>query len=309
MCAASTLDVAAADAATRAGLKKHYKEQVAKAQRMAQGFDDATRAASRRHSSRASRETDKREITKPADVDANAESRIVSAAKAKQSAVPGPRVAHGDGFISSGHMSALKSVVGSVQDPRKHTLVTQHIVLGCREDAMDLAKLKSLGVTHVLNTCKQLPNYHKAHLIYYKIPLMDRPNEAIVECCEVASHFLQRVERVGGRVLVHCIAGSSRSVTVVLMHLMLTHRITLHEAFHHINRMRPQADPNEGFKLQLALLELKILGGSSVAGKDAGRQWSFYEWNVRKSQVNKLATKRNRHTREYDPASAACALQ
>ena len=34
------------------------------------------------------------------------------------------------------------------------------------------------------------------------------------------------------------------------MHLMIAHRVPLHVAFHHINRMRPQANPNEGFKLQ-----------------------------------------------------------
>ena len=96
------------------------------------------------------------------------------------------------------------------------------------------------------------------------------------------------MERVGGRCLVHCIAGSSRSVTLAIMHLMVSHRVPLHVAFHHINKMRPQANPNGGFKLQLALLEVKVLGGSSVAGRDAGDAWYFYEWNVRKANVPQL---------------------
>ena len=95
------------------------------------------------------------------------------------------------------------------------------------------------------------------------------------------------------------------------MHLMIAHRVPLHVAFHHINRMRPQANPNEGFKLQLALLEIKVLGGSSVATKDAGPQWAFYEWNVRKvsaPQINERYGK-GAHRDAGGAASATCAIQ
>lgn len=36
--------------------------------------------------------------------------------------------------------------------------------------------------------------------------------------------------------------------------------------------------PNESFKLQLAELELQVLGSSSVV-KDVGKEWDFYLWN------------------------------
>ena len=129
-------------------------------------------------------------------------------------------------------------------------------------------------------------------------------------CAEVAAQFLQRVERVGGRCLVHCIAGSSRSVTLTLMHLMISHRVPLHVGFHHVNRMRPQANPNEGFKLQLALLEVKVLGGSSVAAKDAGTQWAFYEWNVRKATVPQIKDRygKGQQARGGNAESSSCVL-
>jgi len=233
-------------------------------------------------------------------VDEDAEGRIVAAAQARLHAHRGPRVRHGS-FARVGP----PRLFAAPDDIRRETLVTQHLVLGCREDAMDLRRLQALGVTHVLNTCRQLPNYHPESFVYHKIPLLDAPEAPIVTCCEVASNFLQRVERVGGRCLVHCIAGSSRSVTLAIMHLMISHKVPLHVAFHHISRMRPQANPNEGFKLQLALLELKLLGGSSVAGKDAGDAWFFYEWNVRKSSVPQL---KERYGKGSAGESAACLL-
>ncbi|KAH8097213.1 phosphatase [Aureococcus anophagefferens] len=230
-----------------------------------QAFSDAGRQ-------RRERREGSRDITAPPVVDDDLELRVVEAARRKAHATRGPRVANG-GFVTSG--LGAPRMFAAPDDIRKRTIVSQHIVLGCREDAMDLKGLQELGVTHVLNACSQLPNYHPDHFVYHKIAILDAPKAPIVTCAEVAAQFLQRVERVGGRCLVHCIAGSSRSVTLTLMHLMISHRVPLHVGFHHVNRMRPQANPNEGFKLQLALLEVKVLGGSSVAAKDAGTQWAL----------------------------------
>lgn len=91
--------------------------------------------------------------------------------------------------------------------------------------------------------------------------------------------FLSHVERVQGRVLVHCLAGVSRSVSVILMHLMVRHHLPLQQAFRYMRSCRPQVNPNEAFKLQLAKLEVQELHCSSVA-RDADRMWDFYEWNA-----------------------------
>ena len=55
------------------------------------------------------------------------------------------------------------------------------------------------------------------HLTHIKIPLMDDESEDITAVMDSARAFIKRVEDVKGRVLVHCIAGASRSVTVVMM--------------------------------------------------------------------------------------------
>lgn len=77
---------------------------------------------------------------------------------------------------------------------------------------------------------------------------------------EEATSFLQRVEDMNGRVLVHCVAGKelhkmgwvffmcgrlvvctigvSRSVTVVLLHLVGTYEIYLKHAYNHMKSVR-----------------------------------------------------------------------
>lgn len=79
-------------------------------------------------------------------------------------------------------------------------------------------------------------------------------------------------------VLYALFVGVSRSVSAILMHMMLRHRLPLQSAFNYVRSCRTQVCPNEAFKLQLARLEVQELGYSSVA-KDADKTWDFYEWN------------------------------
>jgi len=161
-------------------------------------------------------------------------------------------------------------------------LITNHIILGNRESAMNADKLRSMGVTHVLNVCHQLPNFHPKSFVYVKVEIVDHPDSVITNIATVTTDFLRRVEQLNGRALVHCVAGVSRSASAVIMFLMQHHDLTLKQAWLHIKSHRPHVSPNEGFKLQLARMELDDYGGSSVADPSAGTDWDFYAWNSEK---------------------------
>ena len=88
--------------------------------------------------------------------------------------------------------------------------VTHNILVGGRDEASDKELLDRHGVTHVLNACKQLQNFHPDSYTYLKINAVDDPSYDIREDFEAASRFLARAEERGGRVLVHCVAGVSR---------------------------------------------------------------------------------------------------
>ena len=66
-----------------------------------------------------------------------------------------------------------------------------------------------------------------------------------------------------GRVLVHCMAGRSRSVTLVIAYLMKHARMRLADAFAVVKARRPIALPNVGFWQQLAAEELRLFGTPS----------------------------------------------
>lgn len=158
------------------------------------------------------------------------------------------------------------------------TLISHNIVLGGRDEAANEVLLASFGITHILNVAKQIPNYHENDFIYENVSILDSPEVELKPCIGVAMVFMKNAECLNGRVFVHCIAGVSRSVSIIIIHLMTNHNICLAHAFGYVLTCRPFINPNEGFKLQMAKMENELFGFSTVS-KNAGKHWDFYAWN------------------------------
>lgn len=68
---------------------------------------------------------------------------------------------------------------------------------------------------------------------------------------EIAYNFINSVISSGESVLVHCMAGISRSVSMIAYYLMKKYNMTLVDAIGMIRNKRSIANPNDSFKLQL----------------------------------------------------------
>lgn len=74
-----------------------------------------------------------------------------------------------------------------------------------------------------------------------------------------------QVSQDGGCVLVHCLAGRSRSAALVLAYLVKHLDLSLRSAFLHLRACRPAVRPNSGFFSQLIEFERQIRGSTSVS--------------------------------------------
>lgn len=132
--------------------------------------------------------------------------------------------------------------------------------------AGDLEKLKGQGITHIVNTagdiCESRFPEHFQYLTYY---LKDTNNEEISLLFYKTLSWIQSAMDSGGRVLVHCREGVSRSATMIIAYLMWRFSLSFEAAHERLRQTRPICNPNTGFTFQLLLLGKK-LGGAGCKG-------------------------------------------
>lgn len=170
------------------------------------------------------------------------------------------------------------------------SLVMPCVYIGDREDSRDRRRLMQLGVTHILNVASQLPNVHPADFIYRKLNMIDSETQDLKPFFDRAASFIDDALRAGGRVLVHCIAGVSRSVAMVVAFMMSRRGIRLQAGLKQITKARSIIRPNEGFLLALAEYEVALFGDSSVADEKAD-MWNFTKFNMAKGHFKKAPVK------------------
>lgn len=119
--------------------------------------------------------------------------------------------------------------------------------------------LAAAGITAVLNVSSTCPNFYEGELQYLRLTVEDTLAADIKACFSTAIAFIDSVKQSGGRVLVHCQAGISRSATICLAYLMHTQRVRLEEAFDFVKQRRHVISPNLAFMGQLLQFETDVL--------------------------------------------------
>lgn len=98
---------------------------------------------------------------------------------------------------------------------RRHSTFTKIPLIHCSlQVALSSSQKSGLGITHVLSVCPDHPadpgdNHHLC------IPVQDSEFENLLVHLPSACSFIQNAIDAGGKVLVHCVMGISRSATVI----------------------------------------------------------------------------------------------
>lgn len=91
---------------------------------------------------------------------------------------------------------------------------------------------QEIGITHVVNVTPDMCKF--PNCMYHHVPIVDKSNVNIKDHFESTYNFIDAAISTGGRVYVHCIAGVSRSTTMVLYYLMKKRAMTLEDAYIHV---------------------------------------------------------------------------
>ncbi|OWR48940.1 dual specificity protein phosphatase 12 [Danaus plexippus plexippus] len=135
-------------------------------------------------------------------------------------------------------------------------LIDDGLYLGNLACARDHKTLEQLGVTHILTVdLVPLPRsiLDQTSLIIKYIKLADVPKEDLITHLPECNDFIKDSIANGGKVLVHCYFGVSRSASVVIGYIMEKYGLCYEDAFVLVKSKRRFIGPNNGFVAQLKL--------------------------------------------------------
>ncbi|XP_072193594.1 protein phosphatase Slingshot homolog 3 [Excalfactoria chinensis] len=129
--------------------------------------------------------------------------------------------------------------------------VFPHIYLGSEWNAANLEELQQNCVTHILNVAREVDNFFPALFNYMNVRVYDEETAQLLPHWNDTFLFLSDIKARGGRALVHCRMGLSRSAATVLAYAMKEFGWSLERALRHVRCCRPDVQPNPGFMRQL----------------------------------------------------------
>lgn len=129
----------------------------------------------------------------------------------------------------------------------------------CGVSALNKDEMKKHKISHIINATTEVPNLRSLGDIQRtKLWLEDTPQTYIYPHLELQSDQIQALIADGGRVLVHCVAGVSRSASICLAYLTKYRCRSLRDAYHLMKSKRVMVRPNLGFWRQLIAYEQNI---------------------------------------------------
>ncbi|KAM3829052.1 dual specificity protein phosphatase 22-A-like isoform 1-T2 [Vipera latastei] len=136
--------------------------------------------------------------------------------------------------------------------------VVEGLYLGSISDAEDKENLMKHGITHILsvhNNAKPLLE----GMTYLCISASDSSNQNLIQHFKECIRFVHECRLHGGACLIHCLAGVSRSTTILVAYLMTVTSLGWRECLAAAKVARSYVSPNFGFQKQLQEYEATLL--------------------------------------------------
>ncbi|KAJ9468130.1 putative rhodanese domain-containing dual specificity protein phosphatase [Diplonema papillatum] len=126
------------------------------------------------------------------------------------------------------------------------------LFLGCAQDGANVELLARYRITHIVNLAPEARVCEVEGIEYTHVQIRDHSDQPISEHFNEVFAFIDSCRAGGGKVLVHCRYGVSRSATLVIAYLMHHLSIPFVLAKDIVKQARPNINPNIGFVTALS---------------------------------------------------------
>ena len=133
------------------------------------------------------------------------------------------------------------------------SLIMDDIYVGDIYDAHNIKELKNLGITNVISVVPGIENmYTEEDGINHKCyEIIDNLDANLEQYFNETSDLIEKIVNKKEKVLIHCICGVSRSVTILIAYMIKKRKYQLQEAINLISQKRNIIKPNYSFLSQL----------------------------------------------------------
>lgn len=154
-------------------------------------------------------------------------------------------------------LDRYRVVAGRVLKTPSCNEILPRLYLGDICIATNKDEIARLGITDMITVeIRPLQAHELAPTVkrYLYINVMDHSRMDILSHFDTSNEFIETaLKTASNKVYIHCVAGISRSASLVLAYIMKTRSINYTDAFELVSQKRRVIDPNEGFVRQLVL--------------------------------------------------------
>ena len=150
--------------------------------------------------------------------------------------------------------SERKKIISEYYSKHLSEIIPNFLYISSYNATKNLELLEKNKITHIINCaadfCENVfeqENRFTYLSFYLKDHVLENIECIFYECIK----FIESVKEKGGRVLVHCIQGISRSVSIVMAYIIFTKKVSYDKAFNLVQSKREISSPNFGFSIQL----------------------------------------------------------
>jgi len=126
------------------------------------------------------------------------------------------------------------------------------VFLGSINSSYDLDVLKSKGITHIISVILGYVPAYPDDFKYLIINALDNENNNISDVFQSCNNFINNaLFEDNGKVLIHCMAGRSRSATILSAYIIDTYGMDVDNVLSLLRSKRKIVEPNSSFVKQL----------------------------------------------------------
>ncbi|CAN8001742.1 dual specificity protein phosphatase 22-B [Ixodes scapularis] len=176
------------------------------------------------------------------------------------------------------------------------------VFIGNFRDSKDPEQLRANNITHIISIHDTARKLHEDKE-YLCIQASDTPGQNLTQFFSQSNDFIHHARIEGGNVLIHCLAGVSRSVTIAVAYVMSVTSLNWRESLKAVRGARSIANPNFGFQKQLHEYECKKLYEERKRLRQKFPRESFFD---DEQECRKLLVAYHNSVRPLEPCPSIC---